>query len=70
MDTTKVRSWLLDVLDPGRDRRTMMSFEPSGDMSFDAHRFLSSDKVRAELDRIGEMQKKLQRQETDKNQRK
>lgn len=44
-----------------------MSFEPSGDITFDAHRLLSSKQVRDELDRISEMQKKLQRQEADKN---
>ncbi|MFC4309847.1 hypothetical protein ACFPN2_12215 [Steroidobacter flavus] len=56
------RSWkewsalFVNLLDPGRDRREVMTFGPSGDVKFNVTRVLGSREVQAELARVAKLQ--------------
>lgn len=66
VDPSKVPSWLLNLLDPGRDKRAVLKFERSGDIRFNVNEVITSLKDRGELDRIGQMEQKLRSNEIKK----
>lgn len=61
IDWKYVRAVAVKLLDPARDKRGLMTIEPSGDLKFNAERLLSSREGLAERARIGKMQENLRK---------